>query len=176
MTFSLVVLTALVQPAAEPATYSGMPPKQVLARIDARGSLTIHSVTVTHGPASQEMPLRGQEKEGDEKAPATVKVTVTTRMVTTVELPAKHVQAYTTDGRSISPQRLATLLAKERSVLVATDGKKVDPFLLELYKEDTIILVPPANVLNGGGPWGVPPAYSEPVPALPPLPGIKRDS
>ena len=55
------------------------------------------------------------------------------------------------------------MLAKEKTVLVAMDGKKLDPFYTQLYKDDTIVLVPPANTLNAGGGayggYGVVPAY-----------------
>ena len=79
-------------------------------------------------------------------------------MVTTMELPANCVDAYTVDGKSLTVEKLATLLEKERTVLVALDGKKIDPFLLELYKEGTIVLVPPANTMNMGyGGYGEPP-------------------
>ena len=56
----------------------------------------------------------------------------------------------TADGRTVNAETLAKLLTKERPVLVARDGKKPDPFLLQLYKEDAIVLVLPANTLGGG--------------------------
>jgi hypothetical protein len=71
-------------------------------------------------------------------------------MVTTAELPAKDVTAYTADGRTVSTEKLTTLLAKERPVLVVTDGKKVDPFLLQLYKDDVLVLVPPVSTFQMG--------------------------
>ena len=80
-----------------------------------------------------------------------VKVKVTSAIVTTMELAAKEVEAYNVDGKRISAETLASLLAKDRPVLLALDGKKVDPFQLQLYKEGTIVLVPPANTLNIGG-------------------------
>ena len=48
--------------------------------------------------------------------------------------------------------------------LVALDGKKVDPFHLQLYKDGTIVLVPPANTLNLGGYGGAIGGYTGPVP------------
>jgi hypothetical protein len=94
-------------------------------------------------------------------------------MVTTAELPAEFVEAYTTDGRLIPAEKLATMLEKERTVLVAVDGKKVDPFFLQLYKEGTIVLIPPPNALNlgVGGAYGG--AAVLPVPA-PPAPPVER--
>jgi len=165
--YSLLVLAALAHSAAEPAAPGGSPPEQVLASIDGKGKLTITHVTCAcYGPATQENTVNAQDPKGKDKIP--VKVKVSSVVVTTAELPARFVEAYSTDGKAISAETLATLLAKERAVLVAMDGKKVDPFYLQLYKEGTIILVPPANTLNMGGAVG---AYSGPVPVpAPPVP------
>jgi hypothetical protein len=173
--FSSVLLTALVLPGADPAEPGGAAPVQALAGIDAKGNLKITHITAApYGPGAQEhaVPIPGEK--GDEKAPAKVKVKVTTLVVTTAELDAKHVQAYTADGNAIPADKLATLLAKEKTVLVSTDGKKVDPFHLRLLKDDTIVLVPPANTLGGGMGWGsyLLPYLEEPVPPKP----IPRDS
>jgi hypothetical protein len=169
--YSLVLLTALAQP-APPAPPSSTQPIQLLARID-KGNLTITTVTSL---GSVDYGNSGCKGYAPATIPATVpatapvKVKVTTVMVTTMELPAKDVEAYSVDGKKISAETLATLLAKDRPVLVATDGKKVDPFLLQLYKEGTIVLVPPANTLNMspgvGGPGG--PSYSTPYYGGPP--------
>jgi hypothetical protein len=162
-----------VQPAL-PAPAGGLPPTQMLASIDGAGQLRLTCVSAApcEGPGVREqlVPLPGAG--GPNKLPNQVKVKVSTLIVTTVEIAAKHVEAYTIDGRPIAAEKLATLLAKERSVLVAADGKKVDPFLLQLYKEDTIILVPPANALpTGPGGFGAvsPLAMPLPIPAPAPL-------
>jgi hypothetical protein len=124
----------------------------VLAKIDGKGNLTITAVTCAcYGPTSQEHTVNADPK-GKEKVP--VKVKTSSVIVTTAELLARHVEAYSVDGKAISAETLATLLAKERTVLVAMDGKKVNAFYLQLYKEGTIILVPPANTLNLGGAAG----------------------
>jgi len=127
----------------------------------------------------QIMPMHEPKETG--KVPVKAKVKVTTVMVTTAELSAKHVEAYTADGRPINGEKLKTLLAKERTVLVAMDGKKLDPFHLQLYKDDTIVLVPPANTLNMGGAYGAYGGYGSPVtppivpePKRPPMGHDKR--
>ena len=97
--------------------------------------------------------------------------------LTVVEMPAKNVAAYTADGKPIPAPKLAELLAKDRTVLVAMDGKKVDPFQLQLYKEDTIILVPPAN-LEGlqYGPYITPaPKGPEEMPPLKKMPQKEKN-
>jgi hypothetical protein len=159
----LLVLTALFQPVPESAP-SGSPPAQALASIDGKGKLTITYITCT---CSNENAVTPPEVKGAEKIP--VKVKVANLTVLTAELAAKHVEAFTADGRTISADKLETLLAKERTVLVAMDGKKVDPFHLQLYKDDTIVLVPPANTLNMGGYIGGYGGYGGyPVPVPPP--------
>ena len=143
---------------------AGMAPVQSLASIDARGKLII--TRVTYGccqSGSRDITMKAFVKKGDEKVAVDLKVNVTTRMLTTVEMPATSVAAHTADGKPLSAEKLATLLAKEQTVLVTIDGKKLDPFLLPLYKEGTIILVPPANTINMdngvyGGPWKPAPA------------------
>jgi hypothetical protein len=162
MTFSLMLLAALAQAAPEPAAPSGMPPEQALASIDAKGNLTItHVACSCVGIPGGEAFMPAHEIKGDPgKAPVKAKVKTVSVMVTTAELPAKNVEAYTADGRPITTEKLRTLLAKERTVLVAMDGKKLDPFHLQLYKDDTIVLVPPANTLNMGGIYG---GYGTPV-------------
>jgi hypothetical protein len=174
--YSLLVLTALTHAAPEPPSPGGSPPEQVLAVINAKGKLTlVHVSCACYGPGGQENTVTVQAMKGREKVP--VKVKVNSVMVLTAELPAEAVEAYTTDGKTISLEKLATLLEKEKTVLVAMDGKKVDPFYLQLYKEGTIVLVPPANTLNPGyGGYGVvpvggatlPPMEDVPVRPLPP--------
>jgi hypothetical protein len=177
--YSLLLLTVLAQPAREPAALGDSPPEQVLASIDGKGKLTITSVSSgCFGSVSREHTVQAQEAKGMGKVP--VKVKVASLVVTTAELPARFVEAYTTDGKAISTETLANLLAKERTVLVALDGKKVDPFYLQLYKEGTIVLVPPANTLNLGGPqayvmpfggaYAPPPHMPEPERIAPPRP------
>ena len=166
--YSLLLLTAFLQApaAAENAGAGASPPEQVLASIDSKGKLTIVHVTCAcYGPMNPEHTVTAIDPKGKEKIP--VKVKTSSVVVTTAELPARFVEAYTVDGKALSTETLSTLLVKERTVLVAVDGKKLDPFHLQLYKEGTIVLVPPANTLNvGGGPGyaGVGVAPAPPVP------------
>jgi hypothetical protein len=165
--FSVALLTALALPAADPAAPGGMAPEQALAVIDAKGKMTITHVSCNcYGPSVQENTVVVPGEKGDDKS-TKVKVKVSMVMLTTAEIDAKHVQAYTVDGKTIPAEKLATMLAKEKTVLVCMDGKKLDPFYTQLYKDDTIVLVPPANTLNMGGAYGVVPP-PVPFPDLPP--------
>ena len=156
--YGLLMLTALAQPAPKPDAPGGLPPTQMLARIDGRGTLTLSYVTSLPGGGCYGgfgggygyTPPTYPRTPGAPPAKAPPKVKITTLMVTTAELAAKHVEAYTADGRTVTAEKLANLLAKDRPVLVARDGKKPDPFLLQLYKEDAIVLVLPANTLGSG--------------------------
>jgi hypothetical protein len=175
-----LALAEPLEPAAPAAPAGGLPPTQMLASIDGAGQLRLTCVSTApcDGPGVREqlVPLPGAG--GPNKLPNQVKVKISSVIVTTVEIGAKHVEAHTIDGRPIAAEKLATLLAKERSVLVSTDGNKVDPFLLQLYKEDTIVLVPPANAFPTGPvgfgaatPLAMPlpiPAPGQIVPAAPP--------
>jgi hypothetical protein len=171
--FTFVLLTALAPAAPEPATGSS-PPEQGLAIIDARGNLrlTHAAAPCTYGPANPETETSIPVKRGDEK-PVMVKLKITSVMLTTMELPASAVDAYTVDGKRIAAEELASLLKKERTVLIALDGKKVDPFLLELYKEGTIVLVPPANVMSSVTGLGAPAVIPAPIPEAIPVPQPK---
>jgi len=169
---SLVLLAVLAQPVPEPDTSAGTAPVQALASIDDKGKMTITHVDCNcYGPGSREMTVTAHETKGEKKVPVQAKVKLTSLVLTTAEIQAKFVEAYTVDGKAIAADKLATMLAKERAVIVALDGKKVDPFHLQLYKESTIVLVPPANTLNlgyGGG-YGVP-GVVEPFPVPTPFP------
>jgi hypothetical protein len=169
MILSLVLLAALAY-APEPAAPSAAPPQQAVAIIDGAGMLKITQVASGgFGPAAQAMEVT----VGPMDKPVTVIVKTTTVQLTTVELPAKYVEAYTVDGTPIAREKLTEMLAKERTVLVAMDGKKLDPFHLQLYKESTIVLVPPANTMTaGGGPFPGPGGFyvQPPLPIPPPLP------
>jgi hypothetical protein len=160
----LLMAAALVQPADAPG---GMPPEQVLASIDGKGKMTITYVACTcNGQATREHDVTARGEKG--------KVKVTSVVVTTAELSAKLVEAYTVDGKRIAAEKLAEMLAKDRPVLASMDGKKIDPFLLTLYKDDTIVIVPPANTLGVGyvgGEATVPMVIPAPLPPVaPPAP------
>ena len=77
--------------------------------------------------------------------------------------PAADVEAFGTDGRRIPLKALAQLLRDERPVLLSANGRKVDPFYLQLIKEGTVILVLPMPV--------PPPPRQGPVPDVPIRPG-----
>jgi hypothetical protein len=190
MTLSVLLLAALAQPAPPPAPVAGdhprdpdagavlaqpappsgpgaLAPQPAVAVINSEGKLRITQVSSSnYGPASRD--VTWTEKRGSDTIQVTGKARSTSVVLTTTELPASIFEAYTSDGKPIAKEKLAEMLAKERTVLVATDGRKVDPFYLDLYKDGTIILVPPANVLGTGAgpydaPYGPPSNYGPPT-------------
>jgi hypothetical protein len=157
---SVLFLMALAHPAG-PASESptGTPPVQALAVMDAKGRMTLTRVQPVcgTGPMTREVEVNAEPKRGD-KEPFKIKARITKMVLTVVELQADYVEAYTVDGKAIPAAKLVELLAKERTVLLSLDGKKIDPFYLELYKEGTIVLVPPAELWHtdvGFAPVGV---------------------
>ena len=188
---SLVLLALLAPPdvppaAPQPPAGPGLAPEQAVAGIDDKGNLTLTRVEQSFPfMTAREVWLKAPAKKDTERV--RVKAKVTALQLTVVELPARTVEAFTADGKAIPAAKLAEMLAKERTVLVARDGKKVDPFYLQLYKEGTIVLVPPAGLWGGG--YGPPPAYgywgaggyggypaAEPIlPPRRPPPGSKDD-
>ncbi len=145
-----VLLALLTQPGDAPPVPGppsslGMAPEQGVAVIDDKGILTITRIERGFGMMNaKEVWLKTPAKKESEKVE--VKAKVTSVQLTVVELPANVVEAYTVDGKAIAPAKLADMLAKERTVLIALNGKKVEPFHLELYKEGTIVLVTPASL------------------------------
>ena len=162
----IVLAAALAAP--EPAAPSGVPPSRRLAIIDGEGRLSI-TLAGTHcyGPQDQETTVDASENRGAKKSPVRVKVSSVTLI--TAELPAKYVEAYTVDGSAIRERSSRRCWRRSVPSSSAMDGKKVDPFHLQLYKEGTIVLVPPANALSigaamfGGGPDFGPP-LTQPIP------------
>jgi hypothetical protein len=171
MMYSILLLTLLAPAAPDHAAVGAMSPEQGVAVIDGDGKLRITIVSGDcYGMPNREIVVDVADKPGGEKIAVKAKVKVTSVMVTTTEMPAKLVEAYSVDGKAIERKKLAELLAKERTVLVAADGKKVDPFFLQLYKDDAVVLVPPPNTMSPAGLGG----NQIPMPALPVQPPLEE--
>src|SRR5262249_56149518 len=111
-------------------------PYTVLARVDKNGVLLVRWAVTTYQPKTSIVKRPGQEDQ-----------IVTSYEVTTgeqeKEIELSRVQAFGTDGKALTPGLVRALLEKERPVLVSADGKPVDPFYLQVVKDDTPILVLP---------------------------------
>jgi RNA polymerase sigma factor (sigma-70 family) len=146
-------------------------PYTVLARVDKNGVLLVRWAVTTYQPKTSIVKRPGQ---GDQLVTSYEVITGEQEK----EFELSRVQAFGTDGKALTPGLVRALLEKERPVLVSADGKPVDPFYLQVVKDDTPILVlpeeaavaPPAPPLAAPptvvGPQPVPPAA--PAPVLPP--------
>ncbi|MCE9529712.1 MAG: hypothetical protein K8T89_01015 [Planctomycetes bacterium] len=83
----------------------------------------------------------------------------------------KDLTITTPSGKEISVEAAQKALAKGGLVVVSTDGKKVSPAYLRLFKEDVLVLVSPDLIqmggFNGFGGFG-----GGNVPAILPLPPV----
>jgi hypothetical protein len=77
------------------------------------------------------------------------------------KMKAEGIRAYRADGKRVDAKMLPKLLAKQRGVLMSADGKKVDPFYLQIMKADTLVFVLPQ-------PEGRPVPRPQPVPEIKP--------
>jgi hypothetical protein len=146
------------QPEADgsPARIPNSPlPLMVLARMTSENRLRVRMPTTAYVPVTTYVPAPKWEE------PRTSYEVQTTERI---EIhPAADVEAFGMDGRRIPLKNLANLLRDERPVLLSANGRKVDPFYLQLIKEGTVILVLP--------PLKPPPLRKGPVPDLPPQRG-----
>jgi hypothetical protein len=170
---SLILLAVLAQPdAAGPVpptpARAGLAPEHGVAVLDGKGALRVTRIERGWGaPSTQVVWFEETGTKKGEKVPGKVRVKVTRLQLTEMELPARLVKAYTVDGKAVPAARLAELLARERPVLIASNGRKVDPFHLQLYKEGTLVLVLPARVGSGvfdPNPPAAPDGFSAPGP------------
>jgi RNA polymerase sigma factor (sigma-70 family) len=150
---------------------SAPPPSTVLARVDKNGVLIVRRPVATYRPTQSIVKRPGQDDQ----------------IVTTYELimgeqekefELSQVQVVGTNGKPLTPEMVRALLEKERPVLVSADGKPVDPFYLQVIKENTPILVlpeeapvvPPVPTLPPGPPPTI--VAPQPIPAAPPVPTL----
>jgi hypothetical protein len=135
----------------------GPAPSTALAVLTNANHIQLRLPVVFYEPVTTY--LKGSEEEGD-RAVTSYRQSYREQKV---YLEKKRTQAFDTAGKAIDARTLAQLLKKETPVLFSADGRKVDPFHLQLVKEGTMILVsPPA-------PQAPPPAVSaEPVTEPPP--------
>jgi hypothetical protein len=140
----------LLPPAAGPA------PVTAWAALEKEGRVLIRW-PVTYSEPKTEYVLRGP---GQPHTPVTAYTLVTTYARGNFDL--REVAAYGTDGKRIDTQALRERLRTPLPVLVSQDGRPVSSFYLQVIKEGTLILVPPAPKAPIGPPEVIP------APGLPP--------
>lgn len=167
----------LPPPKKNAAGPAGMPPSLASASVDAKGM--IHIQESSGGTEPMDMDIEVENDGVKEKVKITVKNTYFSMNKRSLE--AKWVKAHDVSGKDIDAKALTTKLNKHMNVLVSVDSKKVDPYYLQLYKEGTIVLMPPSFGYYGGGtvlapPIGVPPKNDDddlPPPKKDPQPKVK---
>jgi hypothetical protein len=115
-------------------------PNHATARINKDGSLVLREAVLQTTYQIKEQTL--ESKDGGTFT-RRVRVPVTVMREMTRSIQAKDIQAFTTEGKKLDARDLANFLKKDTPVLVSADGKKVDPYYLQVIKEGTIILVVP---------------------------------
>jgi hypothetical protein len=136
----------------------GLPPQLASASIDDKGMISIQESFGGSEPMEMEIEVN---KDGvKEKRKIVVKTTFFSMNKRSLE--AKWVKAHDATGKDISAKNLSARLAKHTNLLVSVDGKEVDPYYLQLYKEGTVVLMPPALGYYGGGYTDAPPPAVEP--------------
>jgi hypothetical protein len=126
-------------PRIEPYLHVGPQPIMALALRRAEGAILLRIPTSYYQPVTTMV----QETPDSEWKPVTTYRLVHGEKSAMIDL--ERTEAFDTSGKAIERKALTDLLKKETPVLVATDGKKVDPFYLRVVKEGTVVLVPPAN-------------------------------
>jgi hypothetical protein len=115
-------------------------PNHATARINKDGSLVLREGVFQ---TTYEYKEENLESKDGRVVRRRIQVPVTTMREVTRNIAAKDIQAYTTEGKKLDPRDLANFLKKDTPVLVSADGKKVDPYYLQVIKEGTIVLVVP---------------------------------
>src|SRR5262249_32196732 len=146
-----VLLAALgaAAPAADPPTRpAGPPPQLVKVKYDKDGTLTVQQHTMVYRQQEEIVNVTVGGKGVPERRGGSVveAVPITSKMV------AKDVKALGLDGLPIDAAKLPKLLDKETMVLFSYDGRPVDSFYTQFFKEGTLILVPPARTMPVGAP------------------------
>jgi hypothetical protein len=105
------------------------------AQIADDGFLTLKSPTIQYEPKTKYV----KNARGDEEQPVTTYELNVGEQI--VGLNPKQYRATDLDGKAIGTKALGKMLQKETPVLIAFDGKKVDPYYLQVVKEGTIIMI-----------------------------------
>ncbi len=124
------------EPASADSLPAGQPPITVLAVL-SDDRVVVRMPGTVYEPRTSYV-----RREGEPERAVTSYVLVPGEQVR--EFAAGAIQAFDTDGERVGTKVLAGLLRKQTAVLFAPDGRKPDPFHLQLVKEGTVILVPPA--------------------------------
>lgn len=145
-----------------PKAEVGMQPTLARASIDAKGVMHI----LEGAEASQTVMTKVVEDVNGVMVERAVPIRITRSVTVKRAVDAKWVKAHGVDGKPIDAAVLAAVLRESTIVLVASDGKAVDPYFLQIIREGTIVLVPPATINFGSSrpPEPIPVPKGDPFP------------
>lgn len=131
----LVSLVPLPEP---PATLpAGPQPQIVLARFDGMNQLLVQTLEMV--PVTMEK----TEKRMIDGKLVDIKSIVTTYqgVVKTSTLPTEGMRFFDSDGRPVPIEKARQILNQNAPLLLARDGKPVEPFYLKLYRPGILVAV-----------------------------------
>jgi hypothetical protein len=117
----------------------GPPPAQVIASMTKEGELEITQPVLVPETHQEErtVNVNGQAVK------QVVEVTGFKTVQVTRRVSAEGVKVTTAAGKEVDAKELPDKLRKPTIVLMAADGKKVDPFYLKIVKSETLVIVAP---------------------------------
>jgi hypothetical protein len=114
-------------------------------QVDDSGGLTLRQTRTQHEAVVRKRvvvdPQTGKQIEITERVLVPVVVEVLHKF------DAKDFAAYDLDGKKIEAKNLAEALKKNPLVVMSSDGNKVDPTYLKMFREGTVVLVLTAETL-----------------------------
>jgi hypothetical protein len=138
MSLSLSVLHAAPVPEEQKPT--GPAPRLLPApQVDDAGQLSFRQVVSQH---REEVRTRTVVDPQTGKAVTIAEKVIVPVLIETVQtLNAKEYTAYDVAGNKVEEKAMAEALRRHPLVLVSSDGKKVDPAYLKMFREGTVVLV-----------------------------------
>ena len=140
MLLPLTLVVAMSVPTAPlpraPEAPTGAPPRIVELKPDADGKIRLQVVRTQNRVINAVAGNGRNVQQIQRKIPY--------RSVQRVELSeVKDLTAYTVDGKSLDTKDLQEKLAQGGIVIISSDGQKVSPAFLKLFRDDVIILTSP---------------------------------
>jgi hypothetical protein len=108
-------------------------------QVDDNGQLTFHQVRVENREEIRTQTII--DPQTGKVVQVTEKVLVPVFTESKQALSAKDYTAYDVAGTKIEDESLADALKKHPLVLLSSDGKKVDPAYLKMFRDGTVVLV-----------------------------------
>jgi hypothetical protein len=118
----------------------GPAPIHTVARVDRAGRLIVTTPVTVYKMEERKRVVN----RGGKEVEVTEFVRVPEVVLTTREVKNSQFQVFEAGGKKVEAKDLARRLTRWTPVLLSADGKKVDPFYLQVIKKGTpIILLPP---------------------------------